>query len=156
MIKEIPHLVFSPLRTLAHMHTRTLFYTHCHLHLFYLPYSTCFRQSAPTPFKWILSQPFTFSLGDVLMKGDGTIWSDQVAQSTAQLSMLGHGETKEKACTSSLINPLPFSLTHIPTHTHIHTLWCFAYQEHLCEERECVFICLHWLSTYQIVYDVTN
>lgn len=53
--------------------------------LFYLPYSTCFRQSAPTRLKWILSRPFRFSVGDVLMKGDGTIWTDQVAASSAQL-----------------------------------------------------------------------
>lgn len=81
--------------------------------LFYLPYSTCFRQSAPTRLKWILSRPFRFSAGDVLMKGDSTIWIDQVAASSAQLRAKDWGHTppwNKRQVKRPLIYPLPFSL----------------------------------------------
>lgn len=81
--------------------------------LFYLPYSTCFRQSAPTRLEWILSRPFRFSASDALMKGDSTIWTDQVAAGSAQRRAKRgdtplHGEKRQ--VNHPLIYPLPLSL----------------------------------------------
>ena len=137
----------------THTHTHTSVHTRSSsevLLLFYLPYSTCFRQSAPTRLKWILSRPFRFSAGDVLMKGDSTIWTDQVAASSAQLRAKGWGHTppwNKRQVKRPLIYPLPFSL--IP---------CRPRRVSVCV-RVCLcvrFICLCWSSTYRIVYDRPN
>ena len=107
----------NPSHSHAHVHTKvrnthTGSFTHVLL-LFYLPYSTCFRQSAPARLKWILSRPFRFSAGDALMKGDSTIWTDQVAASSAQLRARA-GDTpppwNKRQVNRPLIYPLPFSL----------------------------------------------
>lgn len=115
--------------------------------LFYLPYSTCFRQSAPTRLEWILSRPFRFSSSNVLMKGDGTIWSDPLAASSAQLRARHTPAWYGKLVDRPLIYPLPFSL--IPCRPLVCEL------VHPCA-RTRTFICLCWLSTYRIVYDRPN
>lgn len=55
----------------------------------------------PLHLKWILSRPFRFSASDALMKGDSTIWTDQVAASSAQLRARNGDtpllETKDKS-----------------------------------------------------------
>lgn len=144
-----------PTHTLTEMeNTHTCMHTQSFskvLLLFYLPYSTCSRQSAPTRLKWILSRPFRFSAGDALMKGDSTIWTDQVAASSAQLrakrGVGTHPSMRQKTSQASADIPITLLINTPRT-------W----------PSECVrlhvpvraFICLCWSSTYRIVYDRPN
>lgn len=104
--------------------------------LFYLPYSTCFRQSAPTRLEWILSRPFRFSASDALMKGDSTIWTDQVAAGSAQ-RRAKHGDTplhgEKRQVNHPLIYPLPLSLIPCrPWQASVYVCVCFCVHLSVC------------------------
>lgn len=117
--------------------------------LFYLPYSTCSRQSAPTPSQMnfvmafqILSQRCANE-----RRWCNLNWPGSSQQCTAESKERGHTPPwNKRQVDRPLIYPLPFSL--IP-HTALCECVCPCAPVH-------AFICLCWSSTYRIVYDRPN